>query len=89
VILNVYVQPGAKKNEIIGLHDGALKVKIQAPPEDGRANEALIDFFSEILEIPARQISLVSGHKSRNKKLAVEAPSETLKTFADTWKIPL
>jgi hypothetical protein len=71
LILQVYVQPGARKNEIVGLHNGALKVKIQAPPEDGKANEALVKFIAKILEIPTQNVSLISGQKNRNKKLLI------------------
>jgi uncharacterized protein len=78
LILDIYVQPGAKKNEIVGLHNGALKIKIKAPPEDGRANEELIKFLSEVLGIPQRQISLISGLKNRNKKISISASSSEL-----------
>lgn len=73
ILLNVYVQPGAKKNEIIGLHNGALKIKIQSPPEDGKANQALIEFLAKVLGLPKKQISLQYGEKSRNKRILIEA----------------
>jgi uncharacterized protein (TIGR00251 family) len=76
IILQVYIQPGAKKNEIIGLHNGALKIKIQSPPEDGKANDALVDFVAKTLNISAKQVSLISGLKSRNKKILIEGPDK-------------
>lgn len=69
--LNLFIQPKASKNEIIGLHNGALKIKITAPPVDGKANAALIEFLSEILDVPKRQIEILKGETGRNKAVEV------------------
>jgi uncharacterized protein len=72
VILNIRVVPRASKSEVLGLHGDALKVRLQAPPVEGRANAALIDFLSDTLDLPARQIALLSGATGRNKRVRVQ-----------------
>lgn len=70
--LNLHVQPGAKKNEICGTRDKSLKIKLQAPPVDGKANEALVRFIAETLSVPKKSVSLVSGEKSRDKTVLIK-----------------
>jgi hypothetical protein len=69
----VRLQPSAKKTAITGIYgegnQAALKVAVQAPPVEGRANEALIAFFSEKLDLPKSSITVLSGELSRNKVL--------------------
>jgi len=69
--LAIHAQPGAKKTEIAGLHGEALKVRVAAPALEDRANEALIAFLAERFEVPKRNVTLLSGHKSREKRFAV------------------
>ena len=69
--LTLFIQPKASKNEIIGPHNGALKIKITAPPVDGKANAALVEFLSEILDIPKRQIEILKGQTGRNKSVEI------------------
>lgn len=71
VKLTLFIQPKASKNEIIGPHNGALKVKIMAPPVDGKANAELVEFLSEILGIPKRQIEILKGETGRNKSVEI------------------
>jgi uncharacterized protein (TIGR00251 family) len=66
-ILAVRAQPGARKNAVIGEHGGALKVAVTAPPEDGRANEALVELLRDWLGLKRAQIDLASGQTNRNK----------------------
>jgi len=73
--LIVRVHPGAKRNAIGGLHAGALKVSITAPAIDGRANDALIAFMAEWLDVPRARISLVSGATNRSKTLRIAGKS--------------
>lgn len=73
--LAVRVHPGAKKNDVAGLHAGAVKISLTAPPVDGRANEALIEFVAELLRIPRARVSLVSGATSRMKVLRITGKS--------------
>ena len=71
VILNIHATPRASKSQVQGLHGDALKVRLQAPPVDGKANEALLEFLSDTLGVPQRRLALVSGHTSRQKRVAV------------------
>ncbi|MFJ1268564.1 DUF167 domain-containing protein [Legionella lytica] len=71
ITVNVYVQPGAKQSDIAGLHGEALKIRLQAPPIEGRANEALIKFIAQLFEVPTRQVLLKRGGKSRYKTLLI------------------
>lgn len=73
--LAVRVHPGAKKNDVAGLHAGAVKISLTAPPVDGRANEALIEFVAGLLRIPRARVSLVGGMTSRMKVLRITGKS--------------
>lgn len=69
----VKVIPGAKKNEISALMpDGRLKVRLTAPPVDGKANQALIKLFAQVMDVPKSRVYIISGELSRNKKLVIE-----------------
>lgn len=72
VRLHLFIQPKASKNEVIGDHNGELKIKLTAPPVDGKANSELIAFLSDILNIPKRQIHLTKGETGRHKTVEVE-----------------
>lgn len=72
MILKIHLQPGAKKNEIVGMHGDAVKIKIKAPPVEGKANEALIEFLSETLGVARSKIEIVRGHTSRQKLVSIE-----------------
>jgi len=69
--LAVRAQPNAKKNAVVGEHGGALKVAVTAPPEDGRANEALVGLLRDWLGLKRSQVELVGGHTSRNKLVLI------------------
>ena len=71
VVLTLHVQPGAKRSDIAGLHGEALKIRLAAPPVDGKANEALIAFIAERLGIPKSRVELVAGPASRAKRVRV------------------
>lgn len=71
----LHVLPRAKRCEIAGLHGGALKVKVTAPPVDDAANRAIIQYFSTLLGIPKSNIQILSGLKSREKRLQVRGVS--------------
>lgn len=73
--LSVRVHPGAKRNAITGIHDGAVKISLTTPPTDGRANEALIAFLAAHLKIPRRSIDLLTGATSRSKTLRIAGKS--------------
>ena len=68
---SVHLQPRASRNEIVGTRGSALKVKVTAPPVEGLANQALIDFLSRELEVPRRNVCIVSGFSSRTKVIEI------------------
>lgn len=72
VTVTVHVQPGAKKTEVAGVHGDALKIRLAAPPVDGKANAALIDYLAKKLDVRKSCITLKSGESSRHKILAIE-----------------
>ncbi len=71
VILAVRVQPGASRDEISGVLDGALKVRLRAPASEDRANEALCEYLAELLKTPKAAVRILCGHHSRNKRVQV------------------
>jgi uncharacterized protein (TIGR00251 family) len=75
-VLRLRVVPNAKRSEVVGLHGEAIKIKIQAPAMDGKANAALLEFVAEKLGIPIRQLALVAGEKSRDKMVAIQGIEE-------------
>ena len=68
----VHVQPRASRSEIIGQHGAALKVRLQAPPVDGAANEALVRLLADSLGVPQRAVRVVAGATSRSKTVEVD-----------------
>ena len=77
VRVSVHVQPRASTSEIVGLHGAALKVRLQAPPVDGAANEALVSLLAESLAVPRRSIRVVAGATSRAKTVEIEGTTES------------
>ena len=71
--LSVHVQPKARRTAFAGLHGDAVKVLLDAPPVDGKANEALCRFVAEVCGIAPSHVSVLRGAKSRRKVVAVEA----------------
>lgn len=69
--LTLHVQPGAKRTEVAGLHGMALKIRLAAPPVEGRANDALLKFIAESFCVPLRQVELKQGGQSRHKVVAI------------------
>ena len=67
----VRVQPRASKNEVAGLIDGALKIRLQAPAVEDRANEALCEFLADILKRPKSAVRILAGDRSRTKRVEV------------------
>ncbi len=76
VRLSVAVQPKAKKDEIAGVIDGRLKIKLTVPPVGGKANKALIAFLAKRLGVAKSRIRIVKGEKSRQKEIVVEGVGE-------------
>lgn len=69
--LTLRVSPGAKRAGVVGRHGTAWKVRVAAPPEGGRANDAVVRLLAETLRVPARDVEIVSGHSAREKVVAL------------------
>ncbi|MBN1881465.1 MAG: YggU family protein [Deltaproteobacteria bacterium] len=84
-VFSVRVKPGGKKDEVIGVHDGALKLSVTAPPVEGKANRAVSKFISRLLGIAPSRVSIVSGESSRTKRVKIEGLSaqEVKKILSD------
>ena len=76
LVLELHVQPGARKNEVIGLHGERLKLKLAAPPVDGKANRHLLEFLARVFAVPAAKVHLLRGASGRMKTVLVEGASE-------------
>lgn len=71
VMLTLHIQPGAKKTEIVGLHGEALKIRLAAPPVDGKANAALIAYLAKVCGVSRSDVVLVSGESARAKRVRI------------------
>jgi uncharacterized protein (TIGR00251 family) len=80
-LLAVSVVPGAKRTEVMGLHDGTLRIRLAAPPVDGKANEALVAWLAQELAVQRRSIELVRGQTSRRKQLRIDCPPAVLEAW--------
>lgn len=74
--LTLHIQPGAKKSGIAGQHGDALKIRLAAPPVDGKANNCLIEFIAEKLGVARFQVELISGTTSRRKRIRVRGVTQ-------------
>ena len=74
------MQPGASRSEFAGKHGERIKIRLAAPPVEGKANTALIEFLAAHYGVPRRNVAIVSGMKSRRKKIRIEG--------AEEWKTP-
>lgn len=71
-MLELHVQPGAKRTEFAGKHGERLKVRLAAPAVDNRANEALVEFLAAHYGVPRRSVTITSGLRSRAKRVSIE-----------------
>jgi hypothetical protein len=71
VLLRIRVQPRASRTEVVGLHGDRVRIRLSSPPIDGRANEELICFLAERLDVPRSTVRLVSGQSSRSKIVVI------------------
>lgn len=81
--LAVLVQPRASRTKVVGEHDGRLKIALAAPPVDGEANAALVEFLSDTLGVKKADVTLLDGDTSRRKRLAIRgvAPAQIMATL--------
>jgi uncharacterized protein len=82
-LLHVAVQPGARRTGAEGLHDGALKLRLVAPPVDGKANEALVAWLAEQLHCPRRAVRVARGATSRRKAIEIDLPLADVTRWLD------
>ena len=82
LILHCQIQPKASNDEIVGIHGDRLKIRITAPPVDGKANEHIIKMFSKLCKVPKGNIEILQGELGRQKTLRVCAP-KILPSFVD------
>ena len=71
VLLEVYVQPKASQTTIVGEHAGALKIKLKAPPSEGKANQALVAFLAKVFGVSKREVKIERGLTSRRKSIYI------------------
>jgi len=84
LLFELSVVPGAKCTEPVGLHDGALRVRLAAPPVEGRANDALVAWIAEQLGLPRRDVQLKRGASSRRKQLLLRS---TTLAHVEAWLV--
>jgi len=84
LLLSLHVQPGAGQDTIMGIHGDAIKLRLSAPPVDGRANKAVIAFWAKSLKIPKSAVTIKSGLQSRRKKiLLIGVEEEQIRTLVE------
>lgn len=88
VRISLRIQPGAPKNAVAGLVNGIWKIRIAAPPVEGKANRELIEYLSEVLDIPKSNITIVRGETGRDKVVAIRGltKEEVEQRLADRMK---
>lgn len=72
LVLSVHVQPGARTTGVAGLYGDALKLRLAAPPVDGKANAALCQFLADYCGVAKSSVTVLSGHSSRAKRVRIE-----------------
>jgi len=75
-VLRLHVQPGAGKTAVVGRHGDAMKVRVAAPPEGGRANDAVVALVAQTFDVKLSSVSLISGQSSRAKRVQIDGIAE-------------
>ncbi|HEX7688893.1 MAG TPA: DUF167 domain-containing protein [Burkholderiaceae bacterium] len=81
VVLSLSVVPNARRTQVDGLHDGALRVRLAAPPIEGRANDALVAWLAKSLGVARRDVELLRGEASRRKQVAIDVPLDAARAW--------
>lgn len=76
LLLSIHVQPGASRTGLAGMHGDALKLRLAAPPVDGKANKAVVDFIASLLHLPKSAVVIQKGLRSRAKTLLLTGIAE-------------
>ena len=71
IVLNLHIQPRASKNQICGVQDNALKIRLTSPPVDGAANKLCREFLADLLDVPKSAVEIISGETSRHKRVRI------------------
>lgn len=85
LILECHLQPGARSEGFAGLHADRLKIRIAAPPVEGKANERLLAFLAAVFGVPKAQVSLLQGTSSRQKRVAIADPARLPAELGISW----
>lgn len=75
--LTVQIMPNAKKSEVIGVLDDALKIRLHAQPIEGKANDALVRYLADVLDVPKSAVTITHGHTSKRKMIEIVASQLT------------
>jgi hypothetical protein len=75
-VVRLHVQPGAGKTAVVGRHGDAMKVRVAAPPEGGRANDAVVALMAQTFDLKLAAVSLISGQSSRAKRVKIDGIAE-------------
>jgi uncharacterized protein (TIGR00251 family) len=75
ITLELHCQPGARRTEVVGAHGSALKIRLAAPPVEGRANELLVDFLAASFGVSRRNVTLIRGQTGRAKTVRIVSPT--------------
>ena len=75
VIVEVLLQPRASRNELAGVQGGRLKIKVTAPPIEGKANEKLCEFLADLMGIGKQRVELIAGHRAKVKRVSISYAS--------------
>lgn len=86
IILTLHIQPGAKRTEIAGVHDGALKIRIAAAPVEGQANARLVAFLKKAFDVTASQVILRQGSSGRRKVVEIQGSQRVAEDLLGTGK---
>ncbi|MGD0585936.1 MAG: DUF167 family protein [Oryzomonas sp.] len=71
IVLTLHIQPRASKNEVCGIQDNALKIRLTSPPVDGAANKRCREFLAELFDVPKSKVVILSGETSRHKRVRI------------------
>jgi uncharacterized protein (TIGR00251 family) len=84
LVLSIHAQPGARRTEVAGPHGDSLKIRVAAPALEDRANDALVEFLAKKLGVARRDVALLSGAKSREKRFEIRAACDPAHLFQNT-----
>jgi len=85
--LALHIQPRAARNEVAGLHGDRIKIRLTAPPADGKANAALIDFLAAEFNVPKKSVDITAGHSDRRKTVVIRSPKRLPEWLDEASKV--